>query len=41
MTGFYYIYKVSERRNTHKIEIIVNGWEKILENITSGYGYHE
>ena len=22
-------------------EIIVNGWEKILENITSGYGYHE
>ena len=26
---------------TVNIEIIVNGWEKILENITSGYGYHE
>ena len=25
----------------HYNEIIVHGWQKILENITSGYGHHE
>ena len=30
-----------EQAKSHTIEIMVHGWQKILENITSGSGHHE